>query len=111
MGAGPFLMTNDKNDRNDIPDEQSPFFRPDLLGAFLYVEFDENRFGGAMTLHAAPLVTLGVESHDGVVWLCAIEHGESRKLARFADEASVAVYRRATNLRDRSMHEMGRQGL
>ena len=66
---------------------------------------------GVPDMTMALVVTLTVERHDGATWLCALEPGGSRPLARFADEASVEAYKQATNLRDRHMHEMGRLGL
>lgn len=65
----------------------------------------------SIPIYAAPIATLTIETHDGATWLCAVEHGTTRPLARFADDASADVYRRATNLRDRHMHAMGQSGI
>lgn len=64
-----------------------------------------------MTLFAAPIVTLAVETRDGTKWLCALEHGASRPLAQFKDDASAETYVRAVTTRDRFAFEAGRSGI
>lgn len=55
-------------------------------------------------------VTLGVERHGRSLWLCAVGHAESIKLARFSSWREVDEFQRALHLRDMMMHEKGRMG-
>lgn len=64
-----------------------------------------------MTVYATNPMTLAVECHKGEFWICAIEHGKSRKLAHFISQPAVDIYKQLANQRDRYMHESGRSGL
>lgn len=57
-----------------------------------------------------PDATLSLERHGHTVWLCAVRHTESIRLAKFSSLSAAEAYQRALHLRDMMMHEKGRMG-